>query len=51
MPNPNQLLADLVEALNATYWSSWQATDKFSEQLLAAEKYLDAIKEIDHATD
>lgn len=49
MPNPNQLLADLVAALNATHWSSWQTTDKFSKQLEAAENYINALKEIEHA--
>ena len=50
MPNPNQLLADLVAALNSTYWSCWQSTTKFDAQLQAAEEYLKALKEIDHAT-
>ena len=47
MPNPNQLLADLVDALNATYWPSWQSTATFDNQLQAAEAYLNAIKEIE----
>ena len=47
LPNPNQLLADLVAALNATHWSSWQTTDTFSKQLEAAETYTNALKEIE----
>lgn len=50
IPNPNQLLADLVAALNATYWSSWQSTDRFMPQLEAAEAYVNGLKEIVHAT-
>ena len=50
MPNPNQLLTDLVAALNATHWSSWQSTDKFMPQLEAAEAYVNGLKEIGHAT-
>ena len=45
--NPNQLLADLVAALNATHWSSWQSTDKFMPQLEAAEAYVSRLKEIE----
>ena len=48
LPNPNQLLADLVDALNATHWSSWQTTYKFSKQLEAAEAYIAELKEIEH---
>lgn len=47
LPNPNQLLADLVDALNATHWSSWQSMATFANQLQAAESYLNAIKEIE----
>ena len=45
LPNPNQLLADLVNALNATNWSSWQTTPSFQKQLEAAEVYIATIKE------
>jgi len=34
-------LKNLVEGLNKTYWSSWQTTAHFSEQLEAAEKLID----------
>ena len=47
LPNPNQLLADLVDALNATHWSSWQSMATFANQLQAAEIYINAIKEIE----
>ena len=50
IPNPNQLLADLVAALNATHWSSWQSTDRFMPQLEAAEDYASRLKGIGHAT-
>ena len=33
MDNPNQLLADLVKALDSTNWSSWQTTAAFDKQL------------------
>ena len=38
--NPVEILANLVEALNSTSWSSWQSTAKFSDELLVAEEYL-----------
>ena len=44
MDNPNQLLADLVKALDSTYWSSWQTTYKFEQQLAAAREYLEKLK-------
>ena len=47
LPNPNHLLADLVAALNATYWSSWQNTATFANQLQAAEDYINTLKEIE----
>ena len=39
--NPVQLLADLVAALDNTYWSSWQSTARFDAELIAARAYLD----------
>ena len=39
--NPVQLLADLVDALDSTYWSSWQPTNKFADQLDAARTYVE----------
>ncbi len=43
--NPNELLANLVEALNSTNWSSWQSTANFQDQWYSAEKYLENFKE------
>lgn len=40
MTEAEQLLKDLVEALEATYWSSWQGTYKFDKERVAAEEYL-----------
>ena len=44
MDNPNQLLDDLVKALDSTYWSSWQTTAKFDKQLDAAREYVEKLK-------
>lgn len=44
MDNPNQLLADLVKALDITNWSSWQTTAKFDKQLDAAREYVEKLK-------
>jgi uncharacterized caspase-like protein len=38
------ILRDLVEALDRTYWSSWQTTAKFDAPLSAARE---AIKKAD----
>lgn len=38
--NPVEILANLVDALNSTYWSSWQNTANFSDCLRVAEEYL-----------
>lgn len=42
LPRPDAvaLLTDLVNALNATNWSSWQSTAKFDPALRAANTYL-----------
>lgn len=43
MIHPNEIelaLRELVEALNKTYWSSWQSTANFSQQLEDAETLL-----------
>ena len=45
--NPVQLLADLVDALDSTAWSSWQTTAKFSDQLKDARDYIDRVKASD----
>ena len=37
-----QTLVNLVAAINSTYWSSWQSTANFAEQLKAAEAELAA---------
>ena len=42
--NPNQLLADLVKALDSAFISSWQSTAHWREQLDAAREYLDRLK-------
>ena len=44
MDNPNQLLDDLVKALDNTNWSSWQTTAAFEKQLDAAREYLEKLK-------
>ena len=44
MDNPNQLLDDLVKALDSTYWSSWQTTASFENQLDAAREYVEKLK-------
>jgi len=38
---PTKALSELVDALNATTWSSWQTTAKFSPALAAAQEALD----------
>ena len=45
MDNPNQLLDDLVKALDSTYWSSWQTTAKFDKQLDAAREYVEKLND------
>ena len=44
MDNPNQLLDDLVKALDSTKWSSWQTTASFENQLDAAREYVEKLK-------
>ena len=44
MDNPNQLLDDLVKALDNTNWSSWQTTANFEKQLEAAREYVEKLK-------
>ena len=44
MDNPNQLLDDLVKALDSTNWSSWQTTASFEHQLDAAREYVEKLK-------
>ena len=44
MANPNQLLAELVKALDSTNWSSWQTTASFDKQLDAAREYVEKLK-------
>jgi hypothetical protein len=45
LPNPVQLLADLVHALENAYISSWQSTAAWQQQLDDAKDYLDTVKE------
>lgn len=42
--NPNQLLDDLVKALDSAFISSWQSTAYWQKQLDAAREYLDKLK-------
>ncbi len=44
MDNPNQLLADLVKALDEAYISSWQSTAAWQKQLDAAREYVEKMK-------
>lgn len=43
--NPIEILANLVTALNSTYWSSWQSTANFSSELSKAEEFLSKFNE------
>ena len=40
MTDAERLLKELVEALDDTYWSSWQGTYKFDPALEKAREYL-----------
>lgn len=42
--NPNQLLADLVKALDSAFICYLQSTAYWQEQLDAAREYLDKLK-------
>ena len=44
MKNPNQLLDDLVKALDNAFIGSWQSTAAWQKQLDAAREYLDELK-------
>lgn len=44
LENPNQLLDNLVKALDNAFISSWQSTAAWQKQLDAAREYLDALK-------
>jgi len=46
--NPNQLLEDLVEALDGAFISSWQSTAAWRKQLDAAREYVNRMKEAEH---
>lgn len=41
MDNPNQLLADLVKALDSAFISSWQSTAGWQKELDAARAYVE----------
>lgn len=43
MDNPNQLLADLVKALDGAFISSWQSTAAWQKELDAAREYVDQL--------
>ena len=43
MDNPNELLADLVKALDRAYISSWQSTADWRKQLDATREYIERI--------
>ncbi len=38
------LLEDLVEALDSTNWSSWQATHNFDVELDCAREFINSVK-------
>lgn len=42
-PDAQQLLAELVDALNHTNWSSWQSTARFQQQLDAARALVEQV--------
>ena len=44
MDNPNQLLADLVDALDSAFISTWQSTSSWQKQLAAARAYVERQK-------
>lgn len=44
MDNPNQLLENLVNALDNAYISSWQSTASWQQQLDAARAYVAKLK-------
>jgi hypothetical protein len=44
MDNPNQLLADLVKALDGAFISTWQSTAAWQKQLDAARAYVEKMK-------
>jgi hypothetical protein len=39
-----ELLVELVKALDATNWSSWQTTAPFDKELDAARKFLSGVR-------
>lgn len=43
MDNPNQLLKELVDALDGAFISSWQSTAAWENQLDAARDYLEKL--------
>lgn len=44
MNNPNQLLADLVKALDSAFISSWQSTAGWQKELDAAREYVERME-------
>lgn len=43
--NPNELLADLVRALDNAFISSWQSTAAWNNELAAAREYVERLKQ------
>lgn len=50
LANPNELLADLVRALDRAYISSWQSTAEWQKELNAARDYIDAMRRMHDCT-
>lgn len=46
MDNPNELLAELVKALDNAFISTWQSTAAWQKQLDAARDYVERQQEI-----
>ena len=44
MDNPNQLLAELVKAIDGALISSWQSTSAWDKELAAAREYVEKLK-------
>lgn len=48
MDNPNELLAELVKALDNAFISTWQSTADWKKQLDAARAYVERQQEKQH---
>lgn len=45
MKNPNELLKNLVDALDSAFISTWQTTADWDKQLNEAREYVDSLNE------